>query len=154
MEHILYAAARSVQVNYTGILLLVLAAVLFGAEFFAHSFGLFTAGGLTALIIGLLLLFPGLIPAWVIVLIVVVVAGLISLVVIGVVHAHRQQPVTGKEELIGKVANARSRLDPEGLVFYDGERWDAVSESGPVEEGQEVIITRIEGLKLYVKKKE
>ena len=57
------------------------------------------------------------------------------------------------EELVGKVAVARTALDPEGLVFFKGERWEAVSEKDKIEAGEEVVITRVDGLKLYVTKK-
>ncbi|MBE9482791.1 MAG: NfeD family protein, partial [Chloroflexi bacterium] len=44
-------------------------------------------------------------------------------------------------------------LEPKGVVFIQGERWTAVSEKGRVEPGEEVIITKVDGLKLYVTKK-
>ena len=42
---------------------------------------------------------------------------------------------------------------PEGTVFFQGEYWNAVSRSGRIEPGEEVVIEQIEGLKLYVIKK-
>jgi len=44
-------------------------------------------------------------------------------------------------------------LKPEGMVLCKGELWSAISESGPVEPGEEVTVTRIDGLKLHVIKK-
>ncbi|MBA7651126.1 hypothetical protein ES703_58941 [subsurface metagenome] len=46
-------------VNYAGLLLIVLAFGLFIAEVFTTSFGLFTAGGVTSLVLGSLILFKG-----------------------------------------------------------------------------------------------
>jgi membrane-bound serine protease (ClpP class) len=47
--------------------------------------------------------------------------------------------------------NAGSRIDPQGgKVFIEGEHWNAVSET-PVEPGQPVEITGIQGLTLTVK---
>ncbi|MCK5434792.1 MAG: nodulation protein NfeD, partial [Dehalococcoidales bacterium] len=46
-------------VNYAGVLLVVLAFALFIAEVFTTTFGLFTAGGITSLVIGSLILFKG-----------------------------------------------------------------------------------------------
>jgi membrane-bound ClpP family serine protease len=69
------------------------------------------------------------------------------------VKAHRRQAHTGREELIGKTATARTPLKPEGTVFYKGERWSAVSETGEIKAGEEVIIDRIDGLLLHVRKK-
>ena len=45
-------------------------------------------------------------------------------------------------------------LEPEGTIFFKGERWTAISEKGRVEPGEEVIITKVDGLILYVTKKE
>jgi membrane-bound serine protease (ClpP class) len=45
-------------------------------------------------------------------------------------------------------------LDPEGTVFYKGERWSAISEKDKIEPGEEVIITVVDGLTLHVKRKE
>ena len=43
--------------------------------------------------------------------------------------------------------------EPKGTVFVQGEQWTAISEKGRVDPGQEVIITKVDGLKLYVTKK-
>ncbi len=45
-----------------------------------------------------------------------------------------------------------SALNPNGTVMVEGEIWHAVLENGKAEAGEEVIIQRIEGLTLYVKK--
>ena len=55
---------------------------------------------------------------------------------------------------MGKTAVVKVALDPEGTVFFKGERWTAVSEKGQVEPGEEVIINRVDGLTLYVTKKQ
>ena len=55
---------------------------------------------------------------------------------------------------MGKTAVVKVALDPEGMVLFKGELWTALSEKGRVKPGEEVIITRVEGLKLYVTKKE
>jgi membrane-bound ClpP family serine protease len=45
-------------------------------------------------------------------------------------------------------------MKPKGTVFIQGERWMAISEAGRMEPGEEVIITKVDGLKLWVTKKE
>jgi membrane-bound ClpP family serine protease len=47
----------------------------------------------------------------------------------------------------------KKALKPEGMVLFKGELWDAVSESGNVEVGEEVTINRVEGLRVFVTKK-
>jgi membrane-bound serine protease (ClpP class) len=90
-------------------------------------------------------------------LIVIVVIGIIvflALTIIYGIRAHRRQVSAGREDLIGKVAEVNTVIDPKGTVFIEGERWVAISDKGRVEPGEEVIITKVEGLKLWVTKKE
>ena len=94
------------------------------------------------------------IDPWLIATVVILIAGFFAFVIQRVIRAHRRQASTGREELIGKTAVAREALDPEGIVFFKGERWAAISEKGRVEPGEEVIITKVDGLKLYVTKKQ
>lgn len=87
---------------------------------------------------------------WIVPLIIIAVLVIIF-VVNQVVSAHLRQAATGKEELYGKKALVKTPLNPEGKVLYDGEIWAAHIENGSAEVGQEVVIVRLEGLKLYVK---
>jgi len=143
-------------VNYAGVLLVVLAFGLFIAEVFTTSFGLFTAGGVTSLVLGSLILFKGgplfQVNPWLIAIIATVITGLFVFVISRVIRVHRSQASTGWEELIGKTATVKATLEPEGLVLYRGERWKAVSESGRVEPGETVIINKVDSLKLFVTK--
>jgi len=91
--------------------------------------------------------------AWLIVIIAICAAAFIVFVIQRVVLAHRLQVSTGREELIGKTAEVDIALEPKGVVLVEGERWTAISEKGRVAKGEEVIITKVEGLKLYVTKK-
>jgi membrane-bound serine protease (ClpP class) len=146
-------------VNYAGILLIILAIGLFIGEILTTSFGIFTAGGIVALVAGSLILFKGSSPLfrvspWLIATVTIVLAGAFSFIIQRAVAIHRKQARTGREELIGKTATVKVALKPEGMVFYKGERWDAVSESGEVKEGEEVIIKKMDGLKLYVARKQ
>jgi len=141
-----------------GILLILLAFGLFIGEVLTTTFGLFTAGGITALVLGSLILFPGgdamfQIDPWLIATVVIGIAAFFAFVINRVVVAHRRQASTGREELLGKAAIVRTPLEPEGTVFHEGEIWKAVLDRGRAEPGEEVIITKFEGLKLYVTKK-
>jgi len=69
------------------------------------------------------------------------------------IRAHRRQISAGREELIGKTAEVKIALKPRGTVFIQGEQWTAISETGRVEPGEEVIINKVDGLKLYVTRK-
>jgi membrane-bound serine protease (ClpP class) len=94
------------------------------------------------------------IDPWLFALIVIIVVAVIVFVVIWVVRAHRRKVTTGKEELVGMVAVAETELNPKGTVLVDGEYWTAVLDSGRVEPKEEVIITKVNGLKLTVTRKQ
>ncbi|MBI4285624.1 MAG: nodulation protein NfeD [Chloroflexi bacterium] len=149
-----FYALGMLPVNYAGILLIVLAFGLFVAEVFTAGFGLLTTGGIVSLVIGSLILFKGgpmfRISPWLITVVTVIVAGVFYFIISRVVLAHRRVATTGREELVSKTAVVRVALDPEGTVFYHGELWKAVSEAGRIEPGETVIITRVDGLTLYV----
>jgi membrane-bound serine protease (ClpP class) len=70
-----------------------------------------------------------------------------------VVEAHRDQPVqTGKEELVGSIAEARSDIDPEGRVWAEGTVWNArLADAGDtVRLGDRVRVDAVDGLTLVV----
>ena len=154
-----FYALGQLPVNIAGVLLIILAFGFFVGEALTATFGLFTAGGITALVIGSLILFkgggpsvkvdPGLIAA-----VAIIITAFLVFVVYRVIRAHRRQATTGREALIGKTAVVKVVLDPEGTIFFKGERWTAISESGQVKPGEEVIITGVDGLILHVTKKD
>ena len=91
---------------------------------------------------------------WLIAIVAIIIVAFFAFVISRVIQAHRRQVSTGREELIGKTAVVKVALEPEGTVLFKGERWTAISDRGRVEPGEEVIITKVDGLKLYVTKKE
>jgi membrane-bound serine protease (ClpP class) len=146
-------------VNYAGLLLILLAVGLFVGEFFSTSYGVLTIGGLVSLVAGSMMLFKGASPVfrinpWLIAVVCILITGFLAFLIQRAVKIHRKQATTGREELINKTAAVRIALNPEGSVFYRGELWKAVSESGDIAVGEEVTIKRIDGLTLYVVQKE
>ena len=91
---------------------------------------------------------------WSIAIVVISIVAFLAFAIIYGIRAHRQQVAAGKEELIGKTAEASSVINPKGTVFIQGEHCAAISNKGRIESGEEVIITKVEGLKLWVTKKE
>ena len=90
---------------------------------------------------------------WLLIIGAIIIVASCVFVVYWAIRAHRQQVFAGREELVGKTAVAKIALEPKGVVFIQGERWTAISEKGRVEPEEEVIITKVSGLKLYVTKK-
>jgi len=140
-----------------GIALILLAVGLFIAEYFTTSFGLLTAGGVASMVMGSLILFshsPGIeVNRGLIAGVTVGITAFAIFVIGAIVRGQKRRKATGAEGMIGKIALAKTPLDPTGTVRAQGELWTAASEGGRVAPGEEVIITKVEELKLWVAKK-
>ena len=91
---------------------------------------------------------------WQITIVAIVIIAFFTLVINRGIRAHHHQALAGREDLIGRTAEVRIALKPKGVVFVQGERWAAISETGLIKPEEEVIITKVSGLKLYVTRKE
>jgi membrane-bound serine protease (ClpP class) len=145
-------------VNVTGLVLIGLAIGLFIADVFSPTHGILTAGGIVAFFLGAMMLFShigpgfGLSLSWIVPATLVTAAFFVFVVGKGI-RAQFMPVRAGKETMVGRTVNALSRIDSQGgRVFIEGETWNAVSET-PVEAGQPVEVTGIEGLTLKVKPK-
>jgi len=148
-------SAQILPVSAIGILLILLAIVLFVLEIKVVSHGMLTVGGVVCLVLGSLMLFRGPIPELRLPLLAVLpasltIAGACALVVRLAVRAQRSPVATGVEGLRGEMGSVVADLDPEGKVFVHGEIWDAVSLSGPVLKGARVRVVRVEEMLLVV----
>ncbi|MBN2186671.1 MAG: nodulation protein NfeD [Dehalococcoidia bacterium] len=140
-----------------GIALLVLAVGLFVAEYFTTSFGLLTAGGVASMIIGSLILFthtPGVeVNRGLIAGVTAAITAFAIFVIGAIIRGQKRRKVTGAEGMLGKLAKAKTNLAPTGTVLAEGELWTATAESDRIARGEEVIITKVEALKLWVARK-
>jgi membrane-bound serine protease (ClpP class) len=90
---------------------------------------------------------------WLLAILIIILVVFVYFVVIWVIRAQKKKIAAGSEELVGKTAIVTVALTPKGVVLVEGERWNAVVNKGPVEPGEEVVITRVDGLRLIVTKK-
>jgi membrane-bound serine protease (ClpP class) len=151
---VLFAVSASIlPISTLGLLLIVLAIVLFVLELKVVSHGLLTLGALAALVAGALMLVdvPELrLPLGFVLPTVLAVAGLCALAVRLTVSAQTAPVVTGTEGMRGASGTVTETLDPEGKVFVRGELWDAVAAGGPLPPGTRVRVTGVRNLKLTV----
>ena len=75
-------------------------------------------------------------------------------VIVAIIRSQKRKLSAGAEDMIGKVAETQTALNPKGTVLAEGELWTAIAQDSKIESGEEVIITKVKGLKLWVKKKE
>lgn len=154
---VLYMSAI-LPVDITGLFLIGLAILLFIADVYAPTHGVLTTGGIVSFFLGAMMLFShsgpgfGLPLSWIIPGTIVTTLFFIFIVAKGI-RAQFNPVRAGKETMLGKTVNAVAHIDAQGgKVFVEGELWNAVSET-PVEQGQPVEITGIEGLTLKVRPK-
>ena len=91
-------------------------------------------------------------PLRLIILIVIAIAAFLALAIIWGTRAPRREILAGKEDLIGKIAEVKTVLKPKGTVLIQGELWTAISEEGQAKLGDEVVITKVDHLEVWVTK--
>ena len=151
-----FYAFQTLSVNYAGVLLILLGAILFLVEIKVASYGLLSIGGVICLTLGSIMLFntgtTGLRVSWsVLIPAVLVISGFFITVAFLAVRAHIAKPRTGYQGLIGEIAVAKESLAPEGKVFVHGELWNATSDD-VVPVGSKVEVIGVENLLLKVRK--
>ena len=147
---------QTLPVNYAGLLLIILAIVLFILEIKITSFGMLTVGGIISMTIGSIMLFDSPLPFYQLSLKVILPAVILttlffSMTVYLAVKAYKRKPVTGAEGLLGLEGEARTDVHHKGQVFIHGELWQAWSDE-PVMAGERIIVEKVQDLKLKVKK--
>ncbi|MDH4059408.1 MAG: nodulation protein NfeD [Aquincola sp.] len=145
---------QMLPINYAGLALIVLGIALFVAEAFVPSFGVLGLGGVAAFAFGALLLIDSDVPGFgVSPALVGGLAFVSALVVVGVVamaaKARLRPIVSGAPQMIGTAGEVIEFDGHEGWALVDGERW-RVHASQPLQPGQPVRVTRVDGLTLEV----
>ena len=147
----------TLPINWAGVALIGLAFALFAAEIFVSGFGVLGIGGAVSLILGGLLLTSTSnaefqVNRWLLYSVAIVFAAFFIVVAGALIRSRQGAATIGMDAMLGRVAVARSVLNPEGIVFLDGARWRAHTGGATIEEGEEVVVTEVEGLTLTVKK--
>jgi membrane-bound serine protease (ClpP class) len=150
---------QTLPVNYAGLLLIVLAIILFILEIMIVSGGLLTIGGIISMVIGSLMLFESPAPFFRISLSLVIPAAILTAVFFTATlrlayKALRTKTSTGGEGLVGTDGKAVTDITKDGgTAAVRGELWSAFSDD-TIKKGETVEIVSLSGLKIHVKKKE
>ena len=88
-----------------------------------------------------------------IIIAIVFAVAFIIFIIYAIVKGQRLKLSAGVEDMIGKEAVVQTTLNPKGTVLAEGELWTAIAKDSKIEPGEEVTITKVEGLKLWVTKK-
>ena len=143
---------QTLSVNYAGLILIILAIMLFIAEIKITSHGLLSLGGVIALTIGSIMLFEDVnVSLRLMAPTIILIAGFFIVVSSLAFRAYLRKPKGGMEGLIGEIGEVKGPIDPEGLIFVQGELWRAVSEE-KIELGEKVEVVGTKGLVLNVRR--
>ena len=152
-----FYAFQTLPVNYAGLLLIILAIILFILEVKIISHGVLTIGGIIAMIIGSLMLFESPAPfmklSLSIILPAVIFTTLFFTLTFGLAFkAYRRKPITGSEGLVGVNGITDTDITKNGgMVLLHGERWAAYSDE-PIGKGENIIVETVSGLKVKVRR--
>jgi membrane-bound serine protease (ClpP class) len=141
--------------NWAGLFLIVLAVIFFVVDLQVAGLGVFTAGGVVALVAGALLLFAGASPELALSPVavgvsVVVTLAFFSAVLTAALRVRLRRPITGEEAIVGTYGEAKTDIAPEGTVMTKGTLWRARTMETAIEAGSQVRIMATEGLVLLV----
>jgi membrane-bound serine protease (ClpP class) len=147
-------ALQLLPINYAGAALTLLGIALIVAETFVPSFGILGIGGITAFVIGSVILIdtdaPGFGVSEVLIGAVAVTgAGTMLLTLAFLARARRRAVVSGPEQMIGSPGTVVSWSGNSGEVRVHGEMWHAEAEA-PLAPGAPVRVVRLSGLTLTV----
>lgn len=147
---------QALSINIAGVLLIILALILFIVEIKVTSHGLLGIGGVVSLFFGSMMLintteFPYkgislsvIIPTVIVFTLFFFISAYLAL------KTHRRKITTGIAGLKGEIAVAKTVIDPRGgTVFVHGELWNAVAES-EIAKGKRVRIIDVDNMILRV----
>lgn len=151
------------DINTLGIVLIVIAIILFVAEAFTPTFGIFTAFGAAALLTGALMLpVEPLLPGGWYREFIITVLGMVAvtvaffiLVITKLIASSRRPPAHADFGMKGFEGTVTEVLNPDGLIKIRGEWWRATSADGEViPKESRVTVRDKDGMVLIVAKKE
>jgi membrane-bound serine protease (ClpP class) len=153
-----FYALQTLPVNYAGVLLILLALVLFILETQIAGHGALAVGGIISLILGSVMLFEkneaGISLSLSVLIPTVATVSTFFVVVAGlVIRSHVSKPRTGLQGIVGEVGIVAqvSASGKEGKIQVHGELWQALFEE-PVVAGDRVAVKSASGLVISAKK--
>lgn len=147
-------AFQLLPISYAGLGLILVGIAFMAAEAFLPTFGALGIGGVIAFIIGSVMLLQPATPGYEIALPLIIAVSILSaaffLFLINLaVKAHRRPVVSGREELIGKIATIVAIEGDKIWTRIHGELWQVRTDT-PLTVGQKVKIIRLDGVVLVV----
>ncbi|AFM27006.1 NfeD family protein [Desulfomonile tiedjei] len=149
-----FFALQVLPVNYVGIMLIILAVILFILELKVTSFGLLSVGGIISLTLGSVMLFEtgesAMRVSWSVIIPTVFIVSAFFIFALGLaMRAWMRKPRTGEQGIVGEIGYAISDVNGQGKVAVHGEYWNARSDTH-IPKGERIRVLRMENLSLVV----
>ena len=157
-----FIGSNALPLNVGGLVLILIGVGLLALEVMVASYGLLTAGGVLAIVLGAFALWTGVEPGvesidvsvspWLIVIVVAVGLLYVWVLVRAVMQMRRQRglanaPVTA---LVGAAGTAQTVIGPTGIAYAGGESWSARTLGAAIGAGTPVRVVAVDGLELIV----
>ena len=154
--------SNALPLNVGGLLLVLGGIGLLALETVVTSYGLLTAGGIVAFVLGAFALWTGVRPGdfaftvgvspWLIVVVVAVGVVYIWILIRALLQMRRNASVANRpvDALVGATATAQTVIAPTGIAYADGESWSARSHDVEIRAGTPLRVIGVDGLQLIV----
>jgi membrane-bound serine protease (ClpP class) len=147
------AGLTQLPVNVVGVILIVVAGLLFIIDLKVHSVAL-AVGAAVSLVLGSVFLFPPSertlrLSPWLIGGVTLASIGFFGVAISAAMRAQRLRAKVTAETIVGHRGAATTPIDPMGTVQVHSELWTAIADE-PIDAGEEVEVTALEGLRIRV----
>jgi membrane-bound serine protease (ClpP class) len=147
------AGLTQLPVNVVGVILIVVAGLLFIIDLKVHSVAL-AVGAAVSLVLGSVFLFPPSegtlrLSPWLIGGVTLASFGFFGVALFAAIRAQRLRARMTAETIVGRRGVVTTPIDPVGTVQVHSELWTAVADE-PIGAGEEVEVTALEGLRVRV----
>lgn len=149
------AGLTQLPVNIVGIILIVVAGLLFVVDLKVRSVAL-AVGAAVSLVLGSVFLFPPVegtprVSPWLIGGVTLALVGFSGVALSAAVRAQRLHVKVAAESIVGQRGVVTRPIDPIGTVQMQGELWTAVADEF-IGAGEQVEVVALEGLRAHVRR--
>ncbi len=151
------AILETLPVRLVGVILLLIASILFVLDVKAKAHGVLTSAGIAMLVLGGLLLFNPTVPtarvSRPLIVGVAAAAALFTFFTLRSIISAKDAPVrTGIETLPGSVGVTETALEPRGTVRVQHQTWTGETEGDPIPAGTPIRVLGVRGVILRVER--
>ncbi|MDI6703174.1 MAG: nodulation protein NfeD [bacterium] len=148
---------QSLPINIAGLLLILLGIILLILDFKIPSHGILTLGGIVSFTLGSFMLIDVKtqifsISAKLIISVSIITVLFSAFAISLALKAQRREVATGIRGMIGQIGYAKEDFEKKGIIYCQGEYWNAINLGEVIKKDDRVKILEYKGNKVYVEK--